>query len=307
MSWLSRSHVSVRMRARIDNGEETTQSAPSHAVRVALDTGTSDPVLTDQGLARLGIGHAAESPRTIASFTGASVPAFPLSFAVILDPDRSTGGVALPVWHHIKGELFGVHVVASPLDLAPQGGAVRLDLEHDELVRCESLQSCVPAGSLSALDTVACPDSGGLFGIRVVLAGAEHTLMLDTGGPTVLGRTLAAARTAGQPQAVEARGSLVGASGDAPALRAMGRWSVSLGRPAIHRFLSRVWVLEAKRTGALERCFPDGSLGFDAFVGCTLVLEDAPSPKAFVRCNPASPVIRSESGNGAHWDEPGAR
>jgi hypothetical protein len=307
MSWMSHSHASVQIRARIDSGADSTQRAELATLRVALDTGTSDPVLTDQGMARLDIGHAAESPRTIAGFTGASVAAFPLSSAVVLDPDRSSGGVGLPVWHHIRGELYGVDVVASPLDLAPQGGAVRLDLENNELVRCESLERCLPGGGLSALDTVACPDSGALFGIRVVLEGTEHTLMLDTGGPTVLGRALARARAAGQPHGVEARGSLAGASGNAPALRAKGRWVLSLGRPAIDRVLPQVWVLETERTGALARCFPDGSLGFDAFVGCTLVLEDATSPRAFVRCNPVGPARPSESEDGSRPDASPAR
>jgi hypothetical protein len=286
--WLSPSHASVRLRARIDRGEPSTESGQTQTLDVALDTGTSDPVLTDHGLARLGVGHAPESARTIASFTGASVPAFPLASAAVLDPDPSSGGVGLPVWHHIRGDLYGVDVVASPLDLAPQGGAVRLDLDHNEFVRCESLESCLPDAGLSALDTVTCPDSGSLLGVRVVLLGAEHTLMLDTGGPTVLGQALAASPALPQPPSVEARGSLVGASGNAPALRARGSWSLSLGRPAIDRVLSRVWVLESQRTGALERCFPDGSLGFDAFVGCTLVLDDTPRPRAFVRCNPKS-------------------
>jgi hypothetical protein len=292
------------MLARIDSGEGPSQSSPPATLRVALDTGTSDPVLTDLGLARLGIGHAAESPRAIASFTGASVPAFPLSSAVVLDPDESTGGVGLPVWHHIRGELHGVDVVASPLDLAPRGGAVRLDLEHNEFVRCESLRSCLPVGSVSELDTVACPDSGELFGVRVVLAGAERTLMLDTGGPTVLRRELVVARTSGQPEMAEVRGSLVGASGNAAALRARGRWPVSLGRPALDRILSQVWMLETERTGALQRCFPDGSLGLDAFVGCMLVLEDAPSPRAFLRCSPPSPERPSTSGDGSRSRAP---
>lgn len=287
MNWLSRSHVSVQMQARVAEDEHSAATARTAPVRVALDTGTSDPVLTDHGLARLGIGHAPESPRTIASFTGASVPAFPLSAAVVLD--ATSDGVRLPVSHHIGGELYGVDVVASPLDLVPQGGAVRLDLEHDEMVRCESLQSCLSGSGFSRLQTVTCPDSGGLFGIRTAVAGTESTLMLDTGGPTVLSRALATHPAVGRPETVEARGSLVGASGHTPAVRANGAWSLSLGRPALDRVLSQVWLLETERTGALGRCFPDGSLGIDAFVGCTLVLADTADSGAFMRC----PVLQT--------------
>jgi hypothetical protein len=277
--------VYVELPVRVEP-RDTPESVRVVAVRMALDTGTSDPVLTDAGLARLGLRPVSESPRTIASFTGAAVPAFPLSGTVVLDPDLAEGGVGTPASLYIQGDLYGVDVIASPLDLAPRGGAVRLELGNHQLVRCESVERCLSGQGWSVLHTVPCPDTAGRFGIRATIGGVERTLMVDTGGLTALEPEAGSSSEFRQTAALLERGFLEGASHTMPAVRATGTWTLSLGRPEVTLELDKIWLPDTPREGALGRCFPDGSLGLDAFAGCALVFEDALVPRAFLRCDP---------------------
>ena len=109
--------------------------------------------------------------------------------------------------------------------------------------------------------------------------------MLDTGAPTMVSRGL---RDAGafekDAEGLEA-GSLVGASSQAEGVRAKGAWSFTLGQPGIERTTRNVWLMNDERQGVLGRCFPDGSLGLDAFARCALVIGDALDPVVFVRCS----------------------
>ncbi|MFC1641705.1 hypothetical protein ACFL5O_03305 [Myxococcota bacterium] len=284
IAWLSRAHVYVEMPVRVEPPATHGAVGPV-SVRVGLDTGSSNPVLTSAGLTRFGVRRPTDSPRSVSSFNGEAVPAFPVPNKTILDPDVGTGGVGTPVWMHVEGDLYGVDVVASPLDLTPQGGAIRLDLARSELVRCESLASCLASQHpWSWLEAVSCPDTDGLLGVRASLGGVRRTLMLDTGGLTLF------TGDAGTSQVLKQRarhlepGTLVGASHAVSAVRATGAWTLALGRPAIQRTLTQVWIPDAPREGAIARCFPDGSLGLDALGDCALVLEDAPKPRALLRC-----------------------
>jgi hypothetical protein len=283
LTWLSRAHVAVELPVRVERAD-SPESAPVLRARVALDTGTSVPVLTDAGLARLGLTPVSQSSRTVSSFTGAAIPAFPLSGMLVLDPNPAEGGVGMPARLHVEGDLYAVDALASPLDLAPQGGAVRLELAERQLVRCESVQRCLPGQGWSTLDTVGCRDAPGLFGVRTRLGGVERTLMVDTAGLTALEPD--AGTTAGFKQTGELleRGSLEGPLHSVPGVRATGTYRLSLGWPEVTLELRKLWMPDTPRQGALGRCFPDGSLGLDALGGCALVLEDAFLPRAFLRC-----------------------
>jgi hypothetical protein len=284
---VSDTHYAVDAKAYYFRPNESTPHVAE--IGVFLDTGTSLPLATRDAAARLQLIYDAEPAVYSRGFAGAKTGLFAVDESHGLEFSLEAPGLPHAVLNGVRlvapDSLAGSDVVMSPKDLAPAGGAVKLDLKRSEFTVCETLDACLGDDEYTELARPSCPDMPELLGVPAVVNGQRLELLLDSGGSTLLFRDFAEQSGLGASAEVVRHGELVG-SGDARAqaqlLRGHFQYVVGSESPLT---LSRnqLWRVEpAEREGAVA-CYPAGSLGLDALTGCQLVLGDAPSA-AYLHC-----------------------
>ena len=202
----------------------------------------------------------------------------------------SRGAVSSPIDLFIDDSIYGAHVVAPPQWLAPQHGAVRIDLEDFTFTRCESLDDCLNTGPTDSTDWTSlsnapCSTSSQLLAVDVEIEGTKTRLLLDTGAPTLLFSALFEEQQWGRFATRESAGQLYGSAGQSlQASRHFGAWDIQLGsKHPIRRQLSSTWTMRLDE-GTPTHCESAGSLGIDALSECQLVVDDSSPVRGFLRC-----------------------
>jgi hypothetical protein len=188
------------------------------------------------------------------------------------------------VTHFGSASLHGADVIAPPQLLAPEGGAVRMDLARRRFVACESIAECAPGNGWQRLAERACPEEPDLIAVDATLNGHPGRFFLDTGGPTLSYRPFWRDNgfDAAATRAID--GELTGLAGPAgDARRLEGRWTLAFGAHRITRVLDGIWVV-GQAHASIGRCFPAGSIGTDALADCELVLADLTGEPGLLRC-----------------------